>query len=491
MTEKIIAILLALSMAATLAACSKRGESETESVGESEESAAALDAGAPDEISGSDSWSSDEATSSPDDPDPSQNGGTPPNGFDPSQGTPPDGFDPSQGTPPNGFDPSQNGGTPRNGFDPSQGGFGYGQGGASAPTSSDGTPLIDASEQFTERDLTQSADTTGASKIALKSGGSVTIDSEGVYVISGTATNATVTVDAPDEAKVQLVLDGVSITNDDFPAIYVKNADKVFVTTTATENTLAVTGAFRADGDTNTDAVIFSRDDLVINGVGTLTVSSTANGISSKDDLKITGGTLSIDCAADALEANDSIRIADGNITIRTDKDGLHAENDEDDSLGYVYIGGGTLSITAVDDAVHATTIAQIDGGELTISAAEGVEGTQVQINDGKLTISASDDGINASAKSLSYAVKAEINGGYTKITMGAGDTDGVDSNGSLFINGGTLDITGQSPFDCDGTVQKNGGTVIVNGTETDAIVNQFGGMGPGGGGGMGPGRRR
>lgn len=347
---------------------------------------------------------------------------------------------------------------------------------------------------FTSRDMEQSADTGDAVGISLTSGEDVTVTGAGVYVISGTATDVTVIVDAGDEDKVQLVLDGVSVTNADFPAIYVKNADKVFITTTDSENVLTVTGAFTADGTTNTDAVIFSRDDLVINGVGTLTVSSTANGITSKDDLKITGSTLSVSSVEDAIEANDSIRIAGGDITLNSRKDGLHAENDEDNALGYVYIGGGTLSISATDDGIHATTIAQIDDGDVTVSAAEGIEATWVQINGGNLDVTASDDGINGSQKSTAYAVKVEINGGYTKITMGAGDTDGIDANGDIYINGGTVDVTGQSPFDYDGKAEHNGGTIIVNGSETDEITNQFGGMGgfgagPGGGmGGMGPG---
>ena len=95
--------------------------------------------------------------------------------------------------------------------------------------------------------------------------------------------NASIIVNAGDEDKVQIVLDGVSITNESTPCIYVKSADKVFVTTTDSENTLTVTGSFTADGDTNTDAVIFSKDDLVLNGVGTLTISSTDNGIAGKD----------------------------------------------------------------------------------------------------------------------------------------------------------------------------------------------------------------
>ena len=347
---------------------------------------------------------------------------------------------------------------------------------------------LDTSDMFTSRDLEQEADLSEAQSFTVADGQTIEITTKGVYVITGTAKNASIIVNAGDEDKVQIVLDGVSITNDSTPCIYVKSADKVFVTTTGTDNTLAVTGTFTADGDTNTDAVIFSKDDLVLNGTGTLTIQSSDNGITSKDDLKITGGTINITCSADALEANDSIRIADGTINIKTSKDALHAENDDDDTVGFVYICGGTLNVQSDDDAIHATTIIQIDGGELNLAAHEGLEATWIQINDGTINIEASDDAINASYKSAKITPVAEFNGGYVTIVMGSGDTDAVDSNGNLVITGGTLDITAQSPFDYDGTCEKTGGTLIVNGTETDTISNQMMG-GHGGKGGMGGGR--
>ena len=362
-----------------------------------------------------------------------------------------------------------------------------------AAVSSNGA--IDASELFSKRDLKQSADLSEATAYTVSDGKDVSITAEGVYVLSGSAKNVTIVVDAGDEDKVQLVLDGLNVTNDDSPVIYVKNADKVFVTTAeGTENTLSVTGTFTADGSTNTDAVIFSRDDLVLNGLGTLNISSTDNGVSCKDDLKITGGVLNVSAADACIEANDSISVADGTITVKSSKkDGLHAENEDDDKEGWIYICGGTLNVTAADDGIHAVSIIQIDGGTINVTAAEGIEATWVQINDGEITISATDDGINGGQKSKSYTVCVEINGGSLSITMGQGDTDGIDTNGNLIITGGTISVNAQSPFDYDGTLTHTGGTIIVNGTETDQITNQFGGGmggGPGGQGGFGGGRR-
>ena len=347
---------------------------------------------------------------------------------------------------------------------------------------------LSVADLFSDRDLAQTADTANAKEIALKSGEDITITEEGTYVISGTAENAAIVVEAGDEDKVQLVLDGLTVTNEDFPVIYVKNADKVFITTTqGSENTLSVTGSFTADGDTNTDAVIFSRDDLVLNGLGTLNISSSDNGIACKDDLKVTGGTVNISCVADGIEVNDSFSMADGTVNIATYKDGIHAENDEDATQGTVYVCGGSLNISAGDDAVHGTSYVQIDGGALNLSAAEGIEGTYIQVNGGDVNIEASDDGINAAWKSNASTPTVEINDGTLTIVMGQGDTDGIDSNGNLIINGGTIDVTGQSPFDYDGQAQYNGGTLIVNGSQTDSITNQMMGGGMGGfGGGRG-----
>ena len=288
-------------------------------------------------------------------------------------------------------------------------------------------------EWYSDRDMEQSPDTSDAQTIEVTDGQTLSITEEGTYILQGTASDCTVLVNAP-EAKVQLILDDVTVTNTSSPVIYVLDAVKCFVTTAeGSENVLTVSGTFTEDteNDVKTDAVIFSKSDLTLNGKGTLTISSTDNGITSKDELTVTGGTYNITASGKGLESNDSTAICDGTFTI---------------------------------------------------DAKEGMESTYVRIDGGTFEISASDDGINAAANSDKNEVQVEINGGTLSIKMGAGDTDGIDSNGDLTINGGNISIECNSPFDYDGTGELNGGTVVVNGEEVTELTNQFGGgMGKGG----------
>ncbi len=343
------------------------------------------------------------------------------------------------------------------------------------------TGALGETDFFTNRDLAQTADLSEATYLTVSDGEDIHITEEGVYVISGSASEMTIYVEATDSDKVQLVLNGVTITNKTEPCIYIAEADKVFVTTSA-DSSLSVTGTFSFADDEKADAVIFSRSDLVLNGTATLTINSSDTGIESKDDLKVTGGTYVITAETKALSANDSIVVADGSFTLNAGTDGLHAENEDDDTLGYIYIAGGTFNITAGDDGIHATSILQIDGGDMTISAAEGLEATYIQINGGTLNITASDDGINAGQKSYSYSILVEITGGDITISMGSGDTDAIDSNGDLTITGGKITITANSAFDYDGTGTYTGGTLIVNGETVTELTQSMMGGGMGGG---------
>ena len=316
-------------------------------------------------------------------------------------------------------------------------------------------------------------------------GGTVTVSGPGTYLVSGTLNNGSIVVNAGETDKVQLVLNGVTIHSDSFASIYVAQADKVFVTLAdGTSSTLENGGRFTQTDDSKVDAVIFSKDDLTLNGNGSLTISSPAgHGIVGKDDVSITGGSYTVTSSDSAITAKDSLNIAGGSLAITTGEDGLHAEDDSDDTKGSIYIAGGSLAIKAGDDAIHATTLLQIDGGSIDITAAEGLEATCIRINDGRITLTATDDGVNAAHKSTLYTPTIEINGGTLTVTMGPGDTDGIDSNGNIIITGGTVNVTANSAFDYDGTASFTGGTVIINGQQVESLPNQMmGGRGMMGG---------
>ena len=357
---------------------------------------------------------------------------------------------------------------------------------------------------------------------------SVEITTEGVYKLTGTISDGYIYINT--DGNVKLVLNNVSITNNSGPAIYVENAKSVEVNTLKdTTNTLS-DGKTYKNYDDGVSGCIYSKDDLILSGEGILKVNgNNGDGIVSKDDLKITGGSYEIDVLNDGIKGKDSVEIVNGIFSINSVGDAIVSTNDIDDSKGYILIsdgkftikttgnsdtssakgikgisqveinGGtfnldttddgvhsdgnikitnGTFEINTKEDGIHADGMIEIDNGVFDITASEGIEATYIKINDGDITIEASDDGMNASNKSNKYDITIEINGGSINIKMGSGDTDGIDSNGDLYINGGKINITANSPFDYDGKASYNGGTIIVNGETVNTITNQMMGGG-------------
>lgn len=193
---------------------------------------------------------------------------------------------------------------------------------------------------------------------------------------------------------------------------------------------------------------MFSRDDLTLNGEGSLTVSSPyGNGISAKDELTICGGSISVTAAEHALEVNDSTAVCGGSLSLTAGEDGIHCENEEDTSLGWVYVSGGSFDIQAGDDGIHASGAVLIEDGSLRISDCyEGIEGKTVEISGGEIKITARDDGLNVADGSAeggfggSAGCAVLISGGRVDITA---DGDGIDSNGTLTVSGGEIRIAG------------------------------------------------
>lgn len=204
------------------------------------------------------------------------------------------------------------------------------------------------------------------------SGDTLKINDKGTYILRGNF-EGMVTVDAEKTDKIRLVLAGVEIENESSAALYVRQADKVFITLAEDSENSFMSGAFTSIDENNIDAVIFSKDDITLNGGGSLSVSSPAgHGIVSKDSLTITGGSYNISAANNGLEGKDEVCIAEGSFAINSGKDAVQADNDEDESKGYVYIQGGSFEIGAEGDAFSASAWMQIDGGSFDILSGGG-----------------------------------------------------------------------------------------------------------------------
>lgn len=373
----------------------------------------------------------------------------------------------------------------------------------------------DSAYTYSDYELDDSFDRQSAASITLsgstaQSNGSgvsinnatVTISKEGCYLISGELEDGQIIVDAGDSDKVQLVLDKASIHCSTGSAILVRNADKVKMTLAAdSENELSDGTEYQTDDD-NPDAALFSKDDLVINGSGSLTVQGNyKHGIAGNDDLVITGGRLTVNSLSHALRGKDSVAILDGTFVLTSQKDGIQASNTEDSTKGWVQIDGGNFTIqSSGDDGIHAEAYLNINGGTTTIAESyEGLEAAQIHISGGTTQVFSSDDGLNAAGGSSFELVDGllvlkdtsssdteqtfggrggmfevedncdiTISGGNLTVTTSNGD--GIDSNGSLNVSGGTVlvfgsSLGGEGALDYTGSSSISGGTLVALGS--------------------------
>ncbi len=353
---------------------------------------------------------------------------------------------------------------------------------------------------FTNRDYETNAesfatvrlngDSATASSDAVKiDGTTVTITDEGCYKISGTLENGQIVVDADKQDKTQLILDGVTVTNQTTAPLYIAQADKVFVTLQG-ENELANTTAFT---EGNIDGVVFSKDDVTFNGTGNLTVSSAQHGIVSKDELTFTGGNFNLTTASHGVAGKDNVCINGGSFSVAAGKDGIHSENNDDESLGFVYIKDGRFAIDCEGDGISAVAWMKIDGGTYDITAGGGSENGGKQQSDrwgnmgggmgpggfggmrpdrpGKRTTGAEvtntssvqpvDTTDSTSIKGIKAGGDMVIAGGT--FTINSAD-DAVHSNGSMTVQSGTFTVaTGDDGFHAENTLQIEGGKITIS----------------------------
>lgn len=346
------------------------------------------------------------------------------------------------------------------------------------------------SDLFTERDnntdyddskavtIQLSGTTATASSDSVKiSGSTVQITEEATYVISGSLTDGMIVVNAKDTAKLQLVFNGVDVTSKTSAALYILEADKVFVTLAeGTTNTLANGGNFVAIDDNNIDGALFSKQDLTLNGKGSLTVISPAgHGIVCKDDLVVTDGTYTVNSSSHGLDVNDSVRIANANFTIDAGKDAIHCENTEDTAKGYIYISSGSIKAEAEGDGIAASAYLQIEGGEIDLLVGGGAQngdkasssnyggfmgGGPGGMRPGGSQGSSTTTEDTVSMKGLKAANSLLISGGTFKIDSA---DDSIHSDVSVIINGGTFTLaSGDDAIHAEDTLTITSGNIDI-----------------------------
>ena len=352
-------------------------------------------------------------------------------------------------------------------------------------------------DMFTERDSKTEYDENKAVTIQLNgttatassnsvkiSGSKITITEEATYVVSGELKNGILIVDAPDTAKLQIILNGANITSKTTAALYILEADKVFLTLTdGTTNTIANGGTFTSIDDNNVDAALFSKQDLTLNGKGSLTVTSPAgHGVVCKDDLVITGGIYTVNASSHGLDANDSIRIANATLNIDAGNDAIHCENNDDTSKGFIYISSGNIKGEAEGDGIAAGAYMQIADGTIDLLVGGGAENgskassdnfggfmggrhdggrpDEMRPGDSQSSTTTTDEN-STSMKGLKATNSLLISGG--NITINSAD-DSVHSDVSVIINGGAFTIaSGDDAIHAEDTLIVTAGKIDIS----------------------------
>ena len=397
-------------------------------------------------------------------------------------------------------------------------------------SSADDAGTTDTSSATTITLSGSSASASGSASGNVKvDGGTVTISSGGTYVISGELTDGRIVVNAP-KADVRLVLSGASITSSDGPAIDFQDAGNAIVVLAKDSKNTLTDGATYASGQEAT-AALFSSDTLTVTGTGRLDVTgSYKDGISSKNGLIITGNaTINVKAADDGLRGKDYLVVESGTLTVEAGGDGLKSSEGDDETKGFISLGKASITLTSSDDAIAATTDVTVkdttltitagggqanatveeqappgqestadsttpspkginagvsytqDSGTVTVNAAdEGLQAPFINVAGGELSIAAGDDGINASngdhviegrenadTESDDGSVLT-ISGGEVEVSYAS--SDGIDSNGSAYVKGGIVVVSGQAG-EMDGSVDANGESQLVGVTGSPSVT--------------------
>lgn len=301
-----------------------------------------------------------------------------------------------------------------------------------------------ASTAFADGSITLSPDGSTSTDASVRiDGQTVTITQAGTYQIAGTLDDGALIVESGENAKITLVLGGVSIKNSTGAAIQIATADDVTIelaegTTNVLQSGEEVDIATATESKEASGGALQSKADLKIKGRGSLTVLGYLNnGIHCTKDLKIKNGNISVTALGHGIKGKKSVTVSGGMVTVTSGKDGITSDETENEEKGFVTIEDGEIIITSAGDGVSAETTLTVTGGVISIISGGGSANAQQKTDNMRdwwdFDNSASDDN-SASCKGLKAGKAMMISGG--SITIDAQD-DALHTNGDMTISGG------------------------------------------------------
>lgn len=301
-----------------------------------------------------------------------------------------------------------------------------------------------ASTAFADGSITLSPDGSTSTDASVRiDGQTVTITQAGTYQIAGTLDDGALIVESGENAKITLVLGGVSIRNTTGAAIQIATADDVTIelaegTTNVLQSGEKVDIATATEGEEASGGALQSKVDLKIKGKGSLTVLGYLNnGIHCTKDLKIKNGNISVTALGHGIKGKNSVTVSGGTVTVTSGKDGITSDETENEEKGFVTIEDGEIIITSVGDGVSAETTLTVTGGVISIISGGGSANAQQKTDNMRgwwdFDNSASDDN-SVSCKGLKAGKAMVISGG--SITIDAQD-DALHTDGDMTISGG------------------------------------------------------
>ena len=305
---------------------------------------------------------------------------------------------------------------------------------------------------------------------ALFSKKSLTINGSGSLIIEGNCNNG---LSCKDELKIIDATVTVSAVNNG-----IKGNDFVVIR----DSNITV--------ESNGDGIKSDKEDNALKGFicvdgGNVNVTAAEDGLQAVTTVAIYDGSIKVKAVAKGIKSDNAMLIAGGSVEVTADDDTLHAND-------FIDIIDGNITLSAKDDGIHADNAITISGGNIEIVRSyEGVEAACIVVDSGTVNLVASDDGFNASnglgmggmggpggmgrpggfggyygatednGSSITQC-SLTINNGYVYVNASG---DGLDSNGSITINGGTAIVNGPTNSGNGAVDSGDGGyEILING---------------------------